>query len=158
MLGNAAGPLVSIIVFAVAGNDWREGELKIVILAGAIFFLVPASLVLSLREKWTLGGSLSESLLAPERADSDDADDERRRRREVRIAATVCVADVISMLGPGRRLLSALPRRASRGSFVHEIRFPRRAPRHSAGSGMTVKFFPLFFWKEVGMSPIQARR
>ena len=25
------------------------------------------------------------------------------------------------------------------------------------GSGMTVKFFPLFFWREVGLSPIKVQ-
>ena len=25
------------------------------------------------------------------------------------------------------------------------------------GSGMTIKFFPLFFWKEVGLTPIQVQ-
>ena len=71
---------------------------------------------LALSEKQTLG-DLSRPLL------SETADATERRQQELRIAATVCVSDVVSMLG----------------------------------SGMTVKFFPLFFWREVGLSPIKVQ-
>lgn len=118
VLGTVAGPLLAVIVFATVGDHWRAGELEIVIACGAALFFVPVLLALALSEKETLG-DLSQPLLAPvpEAAPGD------RRRRELRIAATVCVADVVSMLG----------------------------------SGMTVKFFPLFFWREVGLSPIRVQ-
>ena len=99
-LGNAAGPLLSIIVFAVVGDHFREGELRIVIAAGAALFVVPALLVLGLSEKRCLG-ALSESLLAPDAAADAGLAADAARRREVRIAATVCCADVVSMLGSG---------------------------------------------------------
>ena len=140
VLGNAAGPVVSIAVFASLGDHWKREELEVAIACGCAFFVVPAVLGVSLSEAHTLGGRLSESLLAPPDGAaggdvaSDDASSDAGsaappspkaggRRTEVRIAATVCVADVVSMLG----------------------------------SGMTIKFFPLFFWKEVGLSPIQVQ-
>ena len=116
VLGTAAGPLLAVVVFATVGDHWREGELEIVIACGACLFFCPALLALALSEKQTLG-DLSRPLLA------DDGDAHDRRQQELRIAATVCVSDVVSMLG----------------------------------SGMTVKFFPLFFWREVGLSPIKVQ-
>ncbi|KAK7242514.1 major facilitator superfamily protein [Aureococcus anophagefferens] len=123
VLGNAAGPLVSIAVFASLGDEWRKGELEVVIACGCCFFVLPAALACSLGEAHTLGGSLSESLLSGGGRESESAPRKTDRATEVRIAATVCAADVVSMLG----------------------------------SGMTIKFFPLFFWKEVGLTPIQVQ-
>lgn len=104
VLGNAAGPLVSIAVFASLGNTWRRSELEVVILIGCGAFAGPALFALALSETATLGGSLSESLLtttSPERRPHRFKT--AARRRELRIAATVCCADVVSMLGSGTR-------------------------------------------------------
>ncbi|KAH8065592.1 major facilitator superfamily-like protein [Aureococcus anophagefferens] len=66
---------------------------------------------------------VAERVAAERRRPRASAPRKTDRATEVRIAATVCAADVVSMLG----------------------------------SGMTIKFFPLFFWKEVGLTPIQVQ-
>ena len=96
----------------VGGDHWREGELEIVIACGACLFVgfgprgnqpTPdgvGSPRRRSRERWVHAGlALSEKPLLSETA--ENGGDVERRQQELRIAATVCVADVVSMLGSG---------------------------------------------------------
>ncbi|KAH8056758.1 major facilitator superfamily-like protein [Aureococcus anophagefferens] len=88
VLGNAAGPLVSIAVFASLGDEWRKGELEVVIARGCCFVLPPRR---SLGEAHTLGGSLSESLLSGGGRESESAPRKTDRATEVGDGPTVVV-------------------------------------------------------------------
>lgn len=165
--GNAAGPLVSILIFWRLGNHWRTSELEYVIAAGAAFFLVPAALALSLDENKTLGRA-SEAFLtiaaaqdavvtardaprtAPSRCHEHTHEEQQEARDEL--------CDDHRDDDPQQQGL--LEEEASARSQA------RRRRRIAAtivcadvvsmlGSGMTVKFFPIFFWKDCGLSPIQ---
>ena len=146
--GNSVGPIVSVCVFAILGNEWRTKELKWVMTIGAFAFLAPCCFALSLKEKHSLG-HVSEALLPgssssssssevavpvtspgsssqeapppppPPRPQKDDGPKAALSTRR-RIAATVVISDLLAKLG----------------------------------SGCTIKFVPLFFLERCKMSPI----
>ena len=131
-LGNVVGPLVSIVVFWRLGNDWEMSELKLVILGGMGLFVVPFGCLLLLSDEKTLGLA-SESLLE-QRADAaaDDGDDGEPDAADA--ARCGCL---------GRLRHRHIPAVVACSDLISAM-----------ASGMTIKFFPLYFWRRLHLSPI----
>ncbi|KAJ1456943.1 major facilitator superfamily domain-containing protein [Pelagophyceae sp. CCMP2097] len=131
--GNSAGPLVSMLIFWRLGNKWKKSELESVITLGAMLFLVPASLAaFGFREHKTLGEA-SEAVGYAPLADAPEPGPAAAEspRAEKQPQAPFWVRRRIPLSVVAADTLSML------------------------GSGMTIKYFPLFFWKDCGLSPIQ---
>lgn len=114
---SAAGPAISVALFAAWGNTWSLRQLGKVLLSGMALEALAAPIFLAFRESALLGREADAAeLLSPEE------DDEKAYS-----------SSLVPRLLFTSSLLSAL------------------------GSGMTVKFFPLFFRETVGLTPIQVQ-
>ena len=135
-LAAAVGPLVSIILFQTIGDEWGLYHLRIVIYVGLGFAVLYSILMLFFDDAKALDeSSRPENQEAVQLEAGDDGDEEAR-------AAAVLTAEI-----------TALQRRQRWIPWIIFI----QGLISAIGSGMTVKFFPLFFKDEVGMTPSQVQ-
>ncbi|KAJ8599589.1 hypothetical protein CTAYLR_004703 [Chrysophaeum taylorii] len=111
---SAAGPVVSIALFAAWGNTWSPRQLAKVLLSGMALEVLAAPLFLLFDESSLLGGEAE--------SHAEDSSGVPGGGSNF-VPVTLFVASLLSALG----------------------------------SGMTVKFFPLFFRETVGLNPISVQ-
>ena len=131
--GNAVGPLVSIGVFLGLGDTWSMGELRVVLLAGVGLAVLPALTLWLFRDAHALGAA-SEGLLSADAARAT-ADGEATAAQRAAAAA------------PPRRVCGVL----SAASIAPVVALSDLLSM--LGSGMTIKFFGLFFWVDLHLPP-----
>lgn len=178
-LGSACGPAVAAIIFASTGDTWSERELTWVLLAGNSLRLVPAALQCLYRDSKSLGAE-SEGLhvrASPSlaRHGDDAARAEDPPPSTVRTHATGAsgsdvgrghgVADAVSsstVVSAGTQASQSMTREELARRDASRCRL---GPEHVAplialanlvakiGSGLSVRYFSLYFWKELGMPP-----
>lgn len=136
---SAVGPLVSIMLFQTLGDDWSLYDLRVVIYAGLGLELLNSILMMMFDDKKAL-----------DQAEDDSDMSNNKTNAEVQEGGEVPVNEVetdsSSSLTPLQKRQQWIPYII----FVQGIIF-------AIGSGMTIKFFPLFFKDEVGMSPSQVQ-
>lgn len=137
---SAVGPLVSIILFQTLGDDWNMFDLRIVIFVGLGMEIFNACLMLlyddkkALEENGERDSDNDESITDEQYLDNNDG--ENWDAQELADMAT-----------------STLRKRQE---WIPYIIFAQDMIA-SIGSGMTIKFFPLFFKDEIGMTPSQVQ-
>jgi MFS family permease len=134
---SAVGPLVSIVLFQTLGDDWSLANLRVVIYVGLGIEILNSFLMMLFDDKKTL----DESGNTGEEGESTDTN----RREETEALPLDEPADS----GDG----TTLQRRQKWIPFIIFVQSTILA----VGSGMTIKFFPLFFKDDVGMSPSQVQ-
>lgn len=159
-LSSVTGPIIAIAIFAVYGDHWDLRRLRTVILAGMACEFCAAISMSMFRDD----AALPEDEQDDEADDSDDGSGARRgaaleaggsfrrddpiatkKRPELQRAVTDQFLDEVSICN------GCLTRRSVPWIlFICDL-------VTALGSGMTVKFFPLFFKNDVGMSPIQVQ-
>lgn len=124
-LGSALGPGVAAITFFSSGNVWEEQYFVTLLWFGIVGCNVPISMLCCLKDEWTLGAE-SEGLSVQRReaAPSPGADTNIGHEARWQIRPNVIVTLIASA-----NLISMF------------------------GSGLTVRFFSLFLWQDLGMLP-----
>ena len=163
MLASCLGPLLSIVLFQTLGDDWDLYHLRTVVYAGLGLEFVNAIIMMffddnkALDENETADGddSKTEDNTDEEqvyRILSDDiqANDEHAGEETPALEAT-STSDFPALVPTN--VDAALE---ARRKYIPHILFASSLV-FSIGSGMTIKFFPLFFKNEVGMSPTQVQ-
>jgi len=140
LTASAVGPLVSIIMFQTLGDEWDMAHLRLVIYVG-LGMEVCNSLVMMLFDD---DKALDTGDDAGEREEN-----ESDTNSEVNTSGT---SDVEDRSPPS---LSRTPLQ-KRQQWIPYLVFISNLIS-ALGSGMTVKFFPLFFKDEVGMTPSQVQ-
>lgn len=130
---SAVGPLVSIALFQTLGDDWSLFDLKIVIYVGLGIEIFNSLLMMLFDDKKALDETESE-------------DDEEEHG----------VDEVVEIQSTNDRVESPQTTLQTRQTWIPYIIFVQDVI-FAIGSGMTIKFFPLFFKDEVGMSPSQVQ-
>ena len=137
--GNAVGPLVSIVVFSILGDEWRVDELTYVLLGGVGAMVLPALALFAFSDRRALGAA-SEGLFAS--------------------AAALSTAPSAALLGADATAAQVAAARSQRRACCC-LTTAHIAPLVAIGdllsmlgSGMTIKFFALFFWQGLGLEPV----
>ena len=158
---NAIGPAVSVAVFLTLGDDWSESELVLVILIGVGGFVLPALMLLLFRDSATLGTE-SEALTsvvaplppAPLPPVATAGSTLTLLGSDVPAASTPCAPPPLT---EAQQLATALVSRRACGVFGIGSIAPLVALSDfltMLGSGMTIKFFALFFWRGLALGPV----
>lgn len=127
MLPSVAGPLLSIALFQVYGDNWTLSELRPIFVLGVSIEVLPALLACFLRDDLALPENDREEQGDNSAEESAEAEEDTKKQYVVL----------------GRRITKeSIPYLL----FVGDV-------LTSVGSGMTVKFFPLFFKNNIGLSP-----
>lgn len=144
---SAAGPLVSIVLFQVLGNEWDLYHLRLVIYVGLGIEIINSLLMMLFDDKKALdeGGDNSEN---------EDDEEEVEEVEEEFCNDNLGNSGVESE--SSENLTAMLTPLQKRRRWIPYIVFTQGLI-FALGSGMTVKFFPLFFKDEVGMSPSQVQ-
>ena len=129
---SSSGPALSIGLFALWGNDWSPRRLAKVLIFGLALELVASPWYLLFRESAVLGEEADE-------VQTNDEDEENRADKKD-------VPKYVKFLGWKIETASFVPWTL----FVTDL-------LAALGSGMTVKFFPLYFKNGIGLSPIQVQ-
>ncbi len=128
---SAVGPLVSIALFQIVGDDWSLYDLRIVIYVGLGIEVFNSLLMMLFDDKKALDENEDET------ASVEEIEPENRTINHTEEASSA------TALHKRQKWIPYI-------IFIQDIIF-------AIGSGMTIKFFPLFFKDEVGMSPSQVQ-
>ena len=150
-ISSCVGPLVSIVMFQTIGDDWDIFHLKLVIYVGLGFGILNGFTMLLYDDSKALD---EQSNSGDNNSGGDqwasDANDEQDNVEQGAIIGDVPNADASESIDEGVTNLR------KRQKWIPYILFLAGLIM-SIGSGMTVKFFPLFFKDEVGMTPSQVQ-
>mmetsp|Transcript_11248 Transcript_11248/g.15450 ORF Transcript_11248/g.15450 Transcript_11248/m.15450 type:complete len:532 (-) Transcript_11248:309-1904(-) len=130
---SSIGPLLSIALFVVWGNSFSARRIAKVLLAGMFLEFLAAPLFLGFRSSALLGveaDSAGEILTDEHSPDSGTRDQKFQKR--------------VSFFGKSIKMSNFVPWTLFIASLASSL-----------GSGMTVKFFPLYFKQVVSLNPIQ---
>jgi MFS family permease len=143
MAASAAGPLLSIVLFQTLGDEWDLYHLRLVIYAGLGIEIVNSFLMMLFDDK---------KALEEHGRNTDDDDDggdcpaEEDGTMEEEGETNEEPTDPSNTLTTLQKRQQWIPYIVFAQGLIFAL-----------GSGMTVKFFPLFFKDEVGMSPSQVQ-
>lgn len=148
LVASCMGPIVSIILFQTIGDEWDLPTLQTIIYIGLalelgnafIMMLFDDSKALDEDEGEVVSGDSEEDATALLQAEDPEATFEDEPEGE---GGTAAPSQADETLTRRRRCIPYV-------LFVSSVIM-------SIGSGMTVKFFPLFFKDEVGMSPTEVQ-
>ena len=129
LVATCAGPLVAIALFLWLGDDWTLKQLRTVMLVGVCLCGPPALLLLLLRDV----------------REEDDDDDDRGMSPSTEPPLINGDDGEPAVLKPRGSRLGPVPYVVLASDLLSGF-----------GSGMTVKFVPLFFKNRVGFSPVGA--
>ncbi|KAK9864374.1 hypothetical protein WJX84_002708 [Apatococcus fuscideae] len=130
MMASGTGPVLSIIMFQSLGDEWKVGACRLVVLVGLSMFTVPLFILCSFKDEHTLGQEsqpIRQGTPSPEQQEEEDKDVDRQ--------APGCCA----MISPSVAVATAITASDLFGALA---------------SGMTIKFFPLFFMQECLLQPV----
>jgi hypothetical protein len=163
---SAVGPLVSIVLFQTLGDNWDMYHLRIVIYVGLILETGNAVLMMLFDDSKALDEEEDEDEASNEsnvEADNsnDEVEEDEGSEMERQALAASATANLINANDNNVIATAATAAAASlslkkRQEWIPYIVFISGLIT-SLGSGMTVKFFPLFFKDEVGMTPSQVQ-
>jgi MFS family permease len=155
----SVGPIVSIILFQTLGDVWDLSHLRLVMYVGLGIGLINAVVMMLFDDRKALEEPTSCRELVEEETDIEDNDDDDEDDEE----EALCNQETCSLEDEEeQQLVLSSPRSACatllklRQQWIPYIIFAQGLI-FAIGSGMTVKFFPLFFKDEVGMSPSQVQ-
>eukprot|EP01134_Creolimax_fragrantissima_P001424 CFRG1424T1 len=132
-MATVIGPLISIVAFIVWGDTWNVDQLVNVILVG-ISFEIPAVLCMFFFKNKHALGEEAESIVDAGKVEKYDDSDKDSTIKYLESSFSSCVT--------GKHIPYIL--------FCNEL-------ISSLASGVTIKFFPLYFQKNKGMGPIQVQ-
>mmetsp|Transcript_5899 Transcript_5899/g.6783 ORF Transcript_5899/g.6783 Transcript_5899/m.6783 type:complete len:371 (-) Transcript_5899:77-1189(-) len=164
ILASAAGPLTSIFLFFIVGNTWTLNELKTVFCCGLAVSSPPILLLLLFRDNQALG---VESDIAHAHAYSELGEENTEESERM---ASNDYHELGDGLNPSHGRRSASSASEDDGEIGEDVAVKTHSPSAlywvprlfavsdvilGVASGMTIKFFPLFFKEESQLSPIE---
>mmetsp|Transcript_16364 Transcript_16364/g.53273 ORF Transcript_16364/g.53273 Transcript_16364/m.53273 type:complete len:570 (+) Transcript_16364:2219-3928(+) len=178
IFSSCTGPALSIAMFALWGNDWSAKRLAKVLIVGMALELFAAPFFLLFRESAVLGAEADE-VNADQRSDDDDGttfvisssreaaaeeeDEDASSETTTPSSPSSPTTPPPSPVQKKKTKKKEVPKYASifgwrmeTAAFVPWTMF-LSSLLAALGSGMTVKFFPLYFKNAVGLSPIQVQ-
>ena len=174
-LGSLCGPLVALAIFFARGDTWTLRELRIVFIVGQIACIFPSVVLFFFDDKLALGdqsegagsGSRSGRTPAAELVDPIAFEAEEEEEEEVVVAAlasaeSAAVEEPSAAAPTAAAAEDAAETPAAAGTQRWWCIGKRAVPfvivtsdfTMGVASGMTIRFFPLFFQHEVGLSPV----
>ena len=161
---SAVGPLVSIVLFQTLGDNWDMYHLRIVIYVGLILETGNAVLMMlfddskALDEDEDAGSNESndEADNSNDEVEEDEGSEMERQALTAAATANLINANDNNVIATAAAAAAASLTLKKRQEWIPYIVFISGLIT-SLGSGMTVKFFPLFFKDEVGMTPSQVQ-
>jgi MFS family permease len=169
---SAVGPLVSIILFQTLGDNWDMYHLRIVIYVGLILETGNAILMMLFDDNKALDEDENEDQDANENENGNDEDGRRNgdgdEDEEQQAAPAVSLLLLSSSNDINNNATTTTITATAVAAATDSIILKKRQEWipyivfisgliSSLGSGMTVKFFPLFFKDEIGMTPSQVQ-
>ncbi|GBG24664.1 Hypothetical Protein FCC1311_008822 [Hondaea fermentalgiana] len=176
VLFRATGPCLSAVLFVLIGDTWTRPQLRTVFYVGIGLTLIPAMLLLLLRDKHALGHESEAVPQSPEFGVPDASDltyaaiptaeieAEQHALAESRDHALSDGDEPVRNIEAADADAPLLRQESAGSSTAASLRGAKFwIPRitlacdvsFGLASGMTIKFFPLFFKEETGMSPGQ---
>jgi MFS family permease len=171
-LASCIGPLVSILLFQTLGDNWDLYHLKCVIYVGLGFSIFNGILLLFYDDTKALAVVSSRDDENNDDEEEEEEDDSERDTNDQSGNATattttttheqdtaeqgVLVDNVPTLLGRDSEAASSRTLLQKRQRWIPYILFVSSLVI-ALGSGMTVKFFPLFFKDDIGMTPSQVQ-
>ena len=155
ILSSCLGPIVSIILFQKLGDEWNLYQLRTIIYVGLAMESVNAILMMFFDDKKALDEQNEDATSMADPGDADeapiDSGDGTHETHHDNHQSNENLADPLLLepsnaVPPPRPLSVRLRWLIPYATFFSSLVF-------AIGSGMTVKFFPLFFKDEVGLSP-----
>mmetsp|Transcript_10328 Transcript_10328/g.20310 ORF Transcript_10328/g.20310 Transcript_10328/m.20310 type:complete len:506 (-) Transcript_10328:120-1637(-) len=173
---SATGPCLSAILFVLIGDTWTRPQLRTVFFIGVGLTLIPSLALTFLRDKDALGheseavpqspGPFPEAYSAVPTAEIEAEQHQDRQQQALQEEGD----DQYHALSDGDEPLESQPLNGGAGdaTTTSAARQSLRGAKYwipritlacdicfGLASGMTIKFFPLFFKEETGMSPGQ---
>jgi MFS family permease len=152
-LASCVGPLVSIVLFQTIGDEWDLYHLRIVLYVGLAFEVINAVIMMFFDDAKALDEQKAND---SEESDTTSPNNEEEKDQEQAFPQSLVEqADAASTLldesqEDNNRIMAQRRRLIPYINFASQLIF-------GIASGMTVKFFPLFFKDEVNMSPSQVQ-
>lgn len=140
---SAVGPLVSIVLFETLGDEWKLSDLRIVIYVGLGIEIFNSILMMLFDDKKALDESEEGNGEEEPEEPNDVLDPENDGHGEGDSNGADTEEGSLTTLHKRQQWIPYI-------IFTQGVIF-------AIGSGMTIKFFPLFFKDEVGMSPSQVQ-
>lgn len=136
MAPNVVGPILAIILFQKYGDTWTFDELRLPFIVGVALEIPAALFTFFLDDNLALPeeDEIHDNLSTEEEANREDSHGAKRMKQSYNFLGLVKLR---------RRSIPFI-------LFFSDLFF-------SLGSGMTIKFFPLFFMKDIGLSPSQVQ-
>lgn len=150
----AIGPLVSIILFQTLGDDWDLYDLRIVIYVGLGMEFCNSFLMMLFDDRKALDESSSSSDSHSDR-ESGGGGENLNEHNDNSDSSSLEMNDN-NHTSNGNNQQQRLSTLQKRQQWIPYIIFAQDLVA-ALGSGMTIKFFPLFFKDEVGMTPSQVQ-
>ena len=159
-IGGVAGPCVALGIFFFRGNTWTLAELRIVFIVGQLLCVLPTSVLFLFSDRRALGASSEAVTMAGTTSSAADSSVEE---------LTEPVADnrgEVSARGKSVDSVTEPEGRVAGTAVLVKVGWCGITLRHvpvlilisdfimGIASGMTIRFFPLFFKVEVGLSPV----
>lgn len=149
--GNAVGPLLSIAIFVALTDEFNVFNLTAVMCAGMAAAVVCVVLLFLMRDKYSLG-QLSESLLVVPAEETRDRAESAAALPEGDGSKDGYSTKVASETSSGGESLSPWCRPVRLDDIPALVALSDLLS--ALGSGMTVKFFSLWFGESLGISPV----
>ena len=178
MISSCLGPLISIVLFQTLGDEWDLSHLRAVLYVGLGMEIVAATIMFAFDDKKSLdeddpeeegqtgdaihvdgGEAATEYDNNIESDGKNNADEEESGQTTLRSSATT--NNITSESTSSQAAQNGIDPNDSAASKRRQKLIPiilcLQSLVFALGSGMTIKFFPLFFKEEVGMSPSQVQ-
>jgi MFS family permease len=160
MLASSVGPLVSIILFETLGDEWDFYHLRLVMYVGLSIAVVQSILMVFFDDSKALEESPEHTVTTASQLEDDVEDEEDAVEPESLVRDEEECPDMEPTTAATATTIPqdpwTTPRRRRQQRWIPYIIFVQGLVL-AIGSGMTVKFFPLFFKDEVGFSPSQVQ-
>ena len=152
LLSSVFGPILSIVLFAVYGNTWSLPDLRDILLVGLALEIPVGLLCCFYRDSCSL---------EPSSSGAGEGGDASAAEGGAASAAGAVVGENQSEVASAITPITA-PSEETKSSEEKKLQYRWLIPHltfwsgllFALGSGMTVKFFPLFFAEDCAMSPI----
>lgn len=179
ILGTAVGPFVTLLIFSSLGDHWSVPECQAVISAGLCLFLAPVCLLFLFQPLHAQDGRSAYAALPVTSADdsassatpSASATDAEQEDNGTALDVSIHGASLVSADGDPEKDVKYLEAGASRGvdadaaldaeavrsrylSFVVPATIAFGDIITGLASGMTIKFFPIYFMNDLSMKPV----
>jgi MFS family permease len=170
--GRTVGPMVSVIMFATLGNDWKINECKVVMLLGLVLLVFPTALLFLFEEAPSTSKTQSSSTQDEEEGGCGeshhgmllDSSTHEMMNSPLPSSSQEEEEEIIENT-PSSANSTTSTRSRSNSVTNHFLFFPEipYAPAMIASadvisglaSGMSIKFFPIFFVDNLELSPVE---